>query len=59
LFMANPAAIVVEGYRYALLGKPLEIGVAGMAGAGVFMAAMILAAIAFFRRVRPLFADMM
>jgi lipopolysaccharide transport system permease protein len=59
LFMANPAAIVVEGYRYALLGKPLDISPSGMAGAGVFMTIIILAALAFFRRVRPLFADMM
>ncbi len=59
LFMANPAAIVVEGYRFALLGKPLDIGLSGMAGVGVFVTIIILAALGFFRRVRPLFADMM
>jgi ABC-type polysaccharide/polyol phosphate export permease len=59
LFMANPAAIVVEGYRYALMGKPLDLGWSGIAGAALFMAILILSAIAFFRRVRPLFADMM
>jgi ABC-type polysaccharide/polyol phosphate export permease len=59
LFMANPATIVVEGYRYALLGKPIDLDLAGIAGAGAIVALIVLAALVFFRRVRPLFADMM
>jgi lipopolysaccharide transport system permease protein len=59
LFMANPAAIVVEGYRFALLGKPIDLEPAGMAGAGMVVALIVIAAVVFFRRVRPLFADMM
>jgi lipopolysaccharide transport system permease protein len=59
LLMANPATAIVEGYRYALLGKPFELEATGMAGAAAVVALITLAAFAFFRRVRPLFADMM
>jgi ABC-type polysaccharide/polyol phosphate export permease len=59
LFMANPATAIIEGYRYALLGKPFELGVAEMASAAAVVTFIVLSSFVFFRRVRPLFADMM
>ena len=57
--LLNPMAIVVEGYRYALTGKPIELGVLTYGAAAAITVLTAVLAIAFFRRVRPLFADML
>ncbi len=57
--LANPAAILVEGYRNALLGTSNGLGPVGIA---VFCCALGLysaGCIALFRKMRPLFANVL
>jgi ABC-type polysaccharide/polyol phosphate export permease len=57
IFFLNPATIIVEGYRYAILGKPFQLEWLGLLLAMAFVTAVLLIAVLFFRRVQPLFAD--
>lgn len=59
LVLLNPMAIVVEGYRYALLGP--TYGVSAITASLLVLGLGLLAfgAFALFRRVRPLFANVL
>jgi ABC-type polysaccharide/polyol phosphate export permease len=57
--LVNPAAVLVEGYRYALLGTSNGLGPAGiLAYCGVF-ALYVFGTISLFRKMRPLFANVL
>jgi ABC-type polysaccharide/polyol phosphate export permease len=58
LFAVNPMLHVVEGYRAALLGKP-EIGVWGYWYLLVVAGAMIVMGATVFRKLKPVFADVL
>lgn len=57
--LINPFAIVVEGYRFALIGAPMQMDAAMLGLSALFAALALFLAMAFFKRVRPLFADML
>jgi ABC-type polysaccharide/polyol phosphate export permease len=57
LALANPMAVLVEGYRSALLGGPAPLDGAGLALFCCGLGLAALGAILVFRRLRPLFAD--
>ncbi len=55
----NPVTVVVEGYRYAMLGIPLPIEPGAVALVVLAILSATGAAAAFFARLRPVFADAM
>jgi teichoic acid transport system permease protein len=59
LAIANPAALVLEGYRSALIGSPAPVGAPGMALLVIGLGLYALAAASLFRRMRPWFADVL
>ncbi len=57
LFGLNPMATVVEGFRWALLGTPLPSAMAYVSCAAV--AVVLVAGLAYFRRMEGTFADVL
>ncbi len=56
LYTLNPMVGVIEGFRWAMLGK-LPPDVAGMAISTIVVVALLFAGIAYFRRMERTFAD--
>jgi ABC-type polysaccharide/polyol phosphate export permease len=59
LALLNPASVIIEGYRSALLGTPPLLSIQGTMIFAMFMAAFGVASLIFFRKLRLMFADVM
>lgn len=57
--LLNPAAVIIEGYRNALLGTPSLLSIQGTLVFALVMAALGVASLMFFRKLRLMFADVM
>lgn len=55
----NPAAVIIEGYRSALLGAPPLLSFGGTMIFAMFLATFGIASLIFFRKLRLMFADVM
>jgi ABC-type polysaccharide/polyol phosphate export permease len=59
LVYINPAAVVIQGYRYALLGDAHSLGFFGPALFWVLLIVLLAAVAALYSKVRPLFANVL
>jgi ABC-type polysaccharide/polyol phosphate export permease len=57
--LLNPVAVIIEGYRQALLGGPSTLSASNLASFALISTFLLVGSILTFRRIRPWFANVL